>query len=177
MRRRGGMCIKCYGVGGGIFWPNLSWYLCDAVVFGNRAGICREMQVPGALDYMASSRAWVIETGIEKELRHSQQAPWNITSTMLLAELTSGAASHFIDFDHFFATLQTIAHAGSNLVFSFFCNRSFCSSSGKCKHISGLFMPAPAHLMSVLAQGVIRAWLWNKWLVFHAKLPQESLVI
>lgn len=65
------MCTNDTDVGGGIFWPNLSWYLPDAIVFGKRTGICREMQATGIFHYMASSRAGVMKTGNTKELRHS----------------------------------------------------------------------------------------------------------
>lgn len=95
MTRRGGMCAKCYGVGGRNFWPYLLWYLSDDVAFGKRAGICREMQVLCAVHCLADGRDWARETVSTRELRYSQQTPGRIILSMPLADLIPGARRTF----------------------------------------------------------------------------------
>lgn len=69
-----------------VFWPYLLWYLSDAVAFGARTGICREMRAARALHYLADGRERVRETERARELRHSLQTPGNIISSMPRAE-------------------------------------------------------------------------------------------
>lgn len=68
------------------FWPYLLWYLSDAVAFGARTGICREMRAARALHYLADGRERVRETERARELRHRLQTPGNIISSMPRAE-------------------------------------------------------------------------------------------
>lgn len=193
MRRRGGMCAKCYGVGGGIF---LALFV---VVFV----WCRRLrQARWHLQRNASGIIWpTADTEWERQrarerarillyrcrLQNRSRVPRSASQTAIISSRNHNA----------FDTLAPIASAigrGTTFFFFFFLPVQWehfcccCSSTSRhqmqslwrgslvqpavwTKHlfISGLRTPAPAHfkfLSAALAAGAIRTWLLKQMASF-----------